>query len=514
MMFQRQFLLFLVLILFFLGLLGIHNQIIIRSLENELLQTEEKPNESIETRVDSPKASDRAAMTGLLLKLLGGIILIVVVYTFVRSIKTRRLEESFPRDGAGTMVETFQRLVRELKEKETELQGLKLRAEQRAADIENYNENILQSVASGVITFDRSRTITTFNPAAERVLGIRRDEVMGKTSESVFGKQSAIVRTLQEVFKRETVLSRQEFELQRPIAKDRPVAFSESSSEGGGSSRAPRVPERIWVGISTSLLRDGQGQIIGATFVFTDLTEIKRLQEQVELKRRLTVLGEMSAGIAHEFRNFMGTIMGFAKLISKRSAADDPRKAMVDAITREINAMNQLIEELLSFGRHAELSLSPVDLEALFQKIVPQLRSQGNGLVFPDLRIEIPSGVPLIRLDEILIRQAFTNLLQNSVEAMPEGGELRINVNLVEQDRTQRSGAGEVLIEVLDTGVGIPKDKQEKIFLPFFTLKEKGTGMGLALVHKIILSHNGRITVESAEGEGTTFRIHLPLKEG
>ena len=204
MMFQRQFLLSLVLILFFLGLLGIHNQIIIRSLENELSKTQEHLIESIETGVDSPKPSDSAAMTGLLLKLLGAIILIVMVYTFIRSIKTRMGEESFPTHEAGTMVETFQRLVRELKEKETELQGLKLRAEQRAADIENYNEIILQSVASGVITFDRNRAITTFNPAAERVLGIQRDEVMGKTSESVFGKQSAIDGMLQEVFKRET----------------------------------------------------------------------------------------------------------------------------------------------------------------------------------------------------------------------------------------------------------------------------------------------------------------------
>ena len=514
MMFQRQFLLSLVLILCFLGLLTLHNRIIIRSLENELSKTQEQLIESIETGVDSPKASDSAAMTGLLLKLFGGLILIVVTYTFIRAIKTHRIEESSSMDETGTMVETFQGLVRELKEKETDLQDLKLRAEKRADDIENYNENILQSVASGVITFDRSRTITTFNPAAERVLGIHRDEVMGKTSESVFGQQSAIDRMLQEVFKRETVLSRQEFELQRPVTKDRPAAFSESSSEGGNSTRLPTVPERIWVGISTSLLRDSQGQIIGATFVFTDLTEIKRLQEQVELKRRLTVLGEMSAGIAHEFRNFMGTIMGFAKLISKRSEVNDPRQGMVDAITQELHAMNQLIEQLLSFGRHAELNLSPVDLEALFQKIIPQLKKQGEERFFPDVRLEVPPGMPRIRLDEILIRQAFTNLFQNAVEAMPDGGELRVCVNLVEQDRPKRNGAGEILIEVHDTGIGIPTDQQEKIFLPFFTLKEKGTGMGLALVHKIILSHNGRITVESAEGEGTTFRIHLPLKEG
>lgn len=293
---------------------------------------------------------------------------------------------------------------------------------------------------------------------------------------------------LQDALARGIVISRREFELDR---------------KGQG---------RIWVGVSTSLLHDREGEIIGVTFVFTDLTEIKHLQEQVELRRRLTVLGEMSAGIAHEFRNFMGTIMGFAKLIAKRLDSNDPGQNMVQAITRELQAMDRLIEQLLSFGRHIELNLRPVDLEPFLHKQILHALDQATDHPRPQLNLEISSGIPQVVLDEVLMRQAITNLLQNALEAMPQGGELRVRVELLKREISAQGTVREVLLEIADTGQGIPAEKLDKIFLPFFTTKQKGTGMGLALVHKIVLSHNGRIQVDSTEGRGSTFRIYLPLK--
>lgn len=455
--------------------------------------------------------TEEAALTALLLKIFGVVMVFVIIYTAVRSLRASQRRSPKELGETGAMIETFQGVVRQLKEKEQELERSKGQAEQRVAHMESYNENILQSVASGVITFDQNHQITTFNPAAERVLGMTRQEAIGKTCELVFGKGSPIDQLLEEALAHEVVITRQEFELHR------------------------KGLERIWVGVSTSLLRDRQDQIIGATFVFTDLTEIKHLQEQVELKRRLTVLGEMSAGIAHEFRNFMGTIMGFAKLLSKRLEPKDTRQGMIQAITEELQAMNRLIEQLLSFGRHTELNLTPVDLEPFLRRQILHVLAPVADHNRPKLTIEIPPGLPRVGMDEVLMRQAMGNLLQNALEAMPHGGELSVVARALEREALSASGgkktgrlpaqAGEmvrqahhaepsrsIVLEITDTGVGIPKDKLDKIFLPFFTTKEKGTGMGLALVHKIVLSHNGRIEVESAEGRGTTFRIYLPVQ--
>ena len=184
-----------------------------------------------------------------------------------------------------------------------------------------------------------------------------------------------------------------------------------------------------------------------------------------------------------------------------------------------------MIEQLLSFGRQGELRLQPVALEPLIRRLLDPWTAPAAG-VKPRLEISIPSDLPDIRMDEVLMRQAIGNLLQNAMDAMSQGGTLQIRATLPGRDDSTcpgiiaagiGTGAGghpkELLLEIRDTGVGIPRDKLNKIFLPFFTTKEKGTGMGLALVHKIVLSHGGRIEVDSQEGRGTTFRIFLPLTE-
>ena len=449
-------------------------------------------------------AGGAAATTTLLLKVAGVTIIgVMVLYSIRIVIRNRRssTEAAGPSGETASMIGTFHGLVLQLKEKEQELENLRTRAEERAEEIEGYNENILQSVASGVITFNPERVITTFNHAAERILGQSGSAAVGKTCEEVFGVQSSVVHLLDQALTHQATITRQELELTRP-----------NSGRSG--------PQRIWVGISTSLLRDRQNEVIGTTFVFTDLTEIKSLQEQVELKRRLSVLGEMSAGIAHEFRNYMGSVMGFTKLLSKKlpssDAGPDAGQEMVASIMRELTAMNQLIEQLLSFGRHDELHLEPVAVEPLIRRLLDHLLVQTK-TVKPRLEITIPNDLPEVRMDEVLMRQAIGNLLQNAMEAMPQGGELEIQAMIL--DHHSDFGLGyrrhrkELSLEIRDTGIGISKDKLDKIFLPFFTTKEKGTGMGLALVHKIVLSHGGRIEVDSEEGRGTTFRILLPLTE-
>jgi len=438
--------------------------------------------------------AEQGVVTALLIKLFVAVAALVLFYHVIKLFLAQRWAtrastlalDRGQAGGTGFVIDTFHDLIQQLKAKEQELQQLRSSAEMRAARIENYNENILQSVASGVITFDQRRTITTFNQAAERILDFSQEEAVGKSCEELFGKESEITQFLEASIDRQLSITRQECGLRK------------------------KNGERIWVGVSTSLLRDPQDQAIGTTLVFSDLTEIKRLQEQVELKKRLTVLGEMSAGLAHEIRNFMGTIMGFTRLLSKKLEADDPKQRMAEAILSELKDMDRLIDDLLSYARITKLNPSPLELEPLIQRVALQTLNQA-GEPKPKLTISVASDLPPVKLDEIQTRQALTNLIQNAIEAMPHGGELRVMVSV--RPTAQASSMKEIEISISDTGPGIPKDRMDRIFLPFFTTKEKGTGLGLAIVHKIVLSHNGRIEVDSREGTGTTFRLYFPLAE-
>jgi two-component system sensor histidine kinase HydH len=265
---------------------------------------------------------------------------------------------------------------------------------------------------------------------------------------------------------------------------------------------------RIWLGVSTSLLKDRAGRLIGTTFVFTDLTEVKELQAQVELRERMTVLGEMSAGIAHEFRNFMGTILGAAKLAARQVPVNDPSQESLGAILHVISDMDHLITQFLNFAKKTELDLRPVAVEQWLTRVVEQAWAH-SATQSHHVEIHCPENIGLVSMDEVLMRQAMSNLVQNAIEAMPKGGTLRITTKVM-QSQGRRP---ELELQITDTGSGIPADRLEKIFLPFYTTKTTGTGLGLALVHKIILLHNGGIDVESQESEGTTFRVHLPVGE-
>ncbi len=415
------------------------------------------------------------------------IFILLLVYLITRSILVKHRKALITRDAAGQtekkndlgfVVDTFHDLVRELKDKEQELQRLRSIAEDRADSIESYNENILRSVASGVITFDREGTIMTFNPAAEIILSKRSEDAIGNICEGVFGKDNPITKIQMESLERGEGIARMETTVEKSYG------------------------EKIWLGLNTSLLRDNTGRLIGLILVFSDLTEIKHLQAQMELKERFALLGEMSAGIAHELRNPMGAIAGFSKLLSKKLDNGDERKPIADAIEKEINGMNRVINELLNFTKPTDLNLSKVDLKPLIEDSLSSIQLNS-------VKYNLISGkIPAIDADDVLLKQVFINLFQNAIDAMPEGGELKIVLNIKPQTETQRP---EAEIEISDTGSGIPEDRLKKIFHPFFTTKKNGTGLGLSLVQKIILYHGGKVEVESKKGKGTTFRIGLPV---
>ena len=391
------------------------------------------------------------------------LIMFFVIRNLIGYHKKKAEQEQKDTTQVGFVVDTFHELVTRLKEKERELEGLRSRAEERASSIEVYNENIFQSVPSGVVSFDEDLRITRMNSAALKILDLQ-EEVVGRDYGEVF--QSPI---------REMIAARK-------IRERVESAYTDSSGR------------RLWIGLALSPLKDSSDAVIGQLLVFTDLTELKALQSQKELRERLSTLGEMSAGIAHELRNPMGVISGYTKILSKK--VDESLKPAVAAITREIDVMNRIITDFLTFAHPAEPVFGSVDLSALIQGCIEMLDNGSQKVV---VKADM-SCLPVIRADEVMIRQALTNLLQNAVEAMPEGGEISISCT--------KNGPNLVL-SLADSGHGIPESIKERIFLPFYTTKERGTGLGLAIVHKIIVSHGGSIRAESSPS-GTVFFISLP----
>ncbi len=366
----------------------------------------------------------------------------------------------------GFVFDTFQNLVGKMKEDEKELEKSKTSAEEKADTIEAYNENILQSVPSGVVSIDNSLKITSINQAAGRILGIKAEVALGRH----FG----------EVMRGPFVM----------LSKDGELVSR-------GEYQYVTLDNRhIWIGITTSELKNTVDEKIGLIFVFTDLTDMKNLQAQIEMKQRLSQLGEMSAGISHELRNSMSVISGYAKLLAKKT--DPSVKPTVEAISLEIINMDKIISELLAFAKPTVLTLEHTDLNSMIAELVKSVSDKHN-----NVRITFnTSGDVFMKADIVLLRQAFINLLNNAVEAMTDGGSLDISIERIDN---------KVQLQVVDTGEGIPPEILQKIFLPFFTTKDEGVGLGLALVHKIIISHGGSIVVESKEGEGTLFRILLPV---
>lgn len=224
--------------------------------------------------------------------------------------------------------------------------------------------------------------------------------------------------------------------------------------------------------------------------------EIKSLKDQLVIKERLAALGEMSAGIAHEFRNPMGVIVGYARLLLKSLDENDSRREIVQNIINEISEMNLVMEELLKFSKSEPMKKADTNLTSSIRDVIQGMGESGHKIDFSF------NDDVVIKADEPLIKQAIRNLIHNALDA----GE-KVWINIERGIHLDRDG---VFIDVKDNGRGIPEEDLNRIFMPFYTTKDGGSGIGLALVQKIVMGHGGNISVESIEGKGSTFRIFLP----
>lgn len=396
---------------------------------------------------------------------------------------TSTLKKRSEEGNADVAVRIFEQVIAELKKKEATLQGLYAETNRKAKDLESYNEYILRSIGSGMIICDTRGKITRLNNSAQKILGLSERDAVGKHYRTLFKEKTAMCSLIETALSEKKICSVPEMEM--------------SKTDG----------ENIWVGLTASVIKDRQNEMLGVALLLTDVTEIKRLQYQVAFKEKMAALGEMSSGLAHELRNSMGAVLGFAKLLKKEGADPGSAREIVDGILNETMSVESLIQRFLTFAKPFYLKMEKVNLRDVVDECMRTLEEK---LKQNKIGLKVKSEPDLLTIsgDRLLLRQSFQNLIQNSIEAMPTGGEISVNLRKTKAHNKEEFAE----VEISDTGCGIEEKDQEKIFNPFFTSKEKGTGLGLSLVKKIISLHNGRIEFESRMSKGTIFRIYLPLK--
>jgi len=376
---------------------------------------------------------------------------------------------------SGTLADQLQQADRSLREKE---QGL--------TRLQAFHENIVQSISSGVFTADGSGAITSFNPAAQEATGYTLSKVLGRQWREVFNWHPA-----QPVHDGENgmvaAVSRFEVECKR--------------ADGN----------RLVLGMTVSPLHE-QGQREGLVGVFKDLTQIRDLEEEMRRKEWLANLGEMSAGMAHEIRNPLGALAGAMQMLRKEAAADDTDRRLMDIAIREATRLDSIITEFLQYARPPALNLTEADINKVLAETLDLVQHEARTRSNIKIVTTLASGSLVAQVDQNQIRQVFWNLATNAFEAMPQGGQLAIATGCRQIDVGGRKG--EVIeISFQDQGEGIPKDNLDKIFLPFFTTKKEGSGLGLAAVHRIVDLHGGWIKVESDQQQGTRFVVCI-LRSG
>ena len=341
-----------------------------------------------------------------------------------------------------------------------------------------YNDNILASMTNGLITVDLEKRIITLNEMAERILGKTREEIKGLSLTEAFNNHHPLSEVMIETLSHEEGVFRSELELKK--------------EEGA-----------VWLATSTSLLTDGEGKKIGALAIFQDITEIKALEERLRQADRLAALGALSAGLAHEIKNPLSAIKTFVQLLPQKSGNPPFLEKFNITVPREIDRINCLVEDLLALTRRRTRPLVNLDINPVIMQVMDL---HGEEMKKKQIIVEehLETTLPTILGDSETLYRAFSNVIINSMQAMPNGGKLALSS---EYDCTSAM----VKIAFKDTGIGMDKETLRNLFNPFFTTKDKGTGLGMALTHKIIEDHQGTIEVTSEGGKGTTIVVGLPV---
>ncbi|HEV3219285.1 MAG TPA: ATP-binding protein [Candidatus Acidoferrales bacterium] len=399
-----------------------------------------------------------------------------------RDAKTKGSSGIAPRPNAENpaafMTASMQAVIQKLREQEKELERLHQREKQRAQQTERLSEAVTRNMPAGLLLVNSTGLISSANPAAETALGIR--SLPFRRYSEVFGPESTLAKMIQGCLEQGETFRREEVEYTTPNRELRQL------------------------GVTISPITNKPGEISGALCLLSDLTELAGLQRQIQMKENLAALGELSAGIAHEFKNALATISGYAQMIRGEANGDEVAEN-ANRILEQTRAITHVVTEFLKFARPLNLADEDVLLEALIRRLADDVHE-----AHPGVNISVEGDFAELSGDEALLRQALLNLVKNAAEAAAEqqfGGRITVHGSL-----ETGAGGSTQRISITDNGRGIPADSLPKVFVPFYTTKPQGTGLGLAIVQKIIVQHGGTVEARNLSEGGAEFIVWLPTR--
>ncbi|MFZ0967411.1 MAG: ATP-binding protein [Candidatus Acidiferrales bacterium] len=395
------------------------------------------------------------------------------------------------------MAASMQGVIEKLRTQERELARLHRLEQERARESERITEEVTRNMPTGLLLLSAKGAVTSANPAAETALGFTGMQY--RSYFEVLGAESDLSKMLTACLSEGKTIHRAEVQYIKPNGDVRQLGVTISPIKRSVPNYL-RPNSDAPIALATTDIK-----IVGALCLMSDLTELTDLQRQIRWKENLASLGEMSAGIAHEFKNALATISGYAQMI-RHEALPGELLENSERILEQTRALTHVVTEFLRFARPLELSYEAVPVGALINRVAEEIQEAVPGSI-----IRADGDFMEIPCDEALLRQALLNLTRNAAEAVRERGSAgRVTISGSVQDRLGRPWQR---IAVADNGPGIPDQDLSKIFLPFYTTKSEGTGLGLAVVQKVAMQHGGTVEARNHADGGAEFILWLPLRQ-
>jgi two-component system sensor histidine kinase PilS (NtrC family) len=351
-------------------------------------------------------------------------------------------------------------------------------ASSEIATLQAFNQHVIDSLPSGLLTTDRTQRVVTFNHAAEAITGLTFERVVGRPLVDVMQMPPGLVSAL-------------------------------NAALGGSGARRLEYRFRrgdgaqIDLGLSATHLETPGGRA-GYLVTFQDVTDVKKLERDARIQQRLAAVGEMAAGIAHEIRNPLASMSGSIQILRQELPLSPEQEQLMDIVLRESERLNTTIRSFLAYARPQKFAIARFDVRRALNDTALLLRNSADVLDTHTVDLELPPSELWYEADEGQIKQIVWNLATNGLRAMPKGGRLKLSGS--------RDGGDSVVIAVQDEGIGIPPEELDGLFQPFHGGFAKGSGLGLAIVHRIVTDYHGEIHVSSKPGAGTTVSVRLPVR--
>ncbi|HEX5425441.1 MAG TPA: ATP-binding protein [Candidatus Acidoferrales bacterium] len=463
--------------------------------------------------MNAPPIGSRITLSPAQLAYIGGFLLlfvfaVVAAFVIVRKLmhgKQTARTEDWTRDTpdvenpSALMTASMQGVIEKLRTQEKELARLHLLANERAQESERLTEELTRNMPTGLLIVSTTGTISAGNPAAAGALGAQL--LRYRSYKEILGAESQLAWMITACLRDGQTFQREEVEHTTRDGEVRRLGVTISPIY-----QATRGLMRTSAGTpSEQNLTASEAKVTGALCLMSDLTELAALQKQVRWKENLAALGEMSAGIAHEFKNALATISGYAQMIRSEAPSGEIHES-AERIVDQTRSLTHVVTEFLRFAKPLEISYESVPMTPLVERVASDLHD-----AFPQCEVSCDGRFEEVPGDEALLQQALLNLTRNGIEAAQGAG---VAPKIVISGSVEDLGGRKwQRICIADNGPGIPQQDLPKIFLPFYTTKSEGTGLGLAVVQKVTLQHGGSIEARNRSGAGAEFLLWLPLRQ-